>query len=91
MALSSLPPDVLSQLAITVVRQASERTARERTSILSLCAEAVEFAKEATGDDVAVRAQAASRLLLDLAYPELGEERLQQLTLACEKAARHLA
>lgn len=91
MAISSLPPDVLSRLAITVVRQASERTARERTSILSICADAIEFAKETAGPDVSVRARSAARLLLELAYPELGDERLEQLSIACEKAAHNLA
>lgn len=91
MAISSLPPEVLSRLAITIVRQAGDRTAQDRTSILSLCAEAIEFAKEASGPEVGIRARSAAGLLLSLSYPELGEERLRELSIACEKAAHNLA
>ena len=77
----------LHLLSSAVVAQASGQDIRTRTTILSLCIEAVAFALEGERCLVGTRARSAAHLLLELARPDLGEDALRELSAACERAA----
>ena len=83
---SAMPTDCLPTLRRAVVEHAGQGT-ETRNTVLSLCIEAVAFAREAEPREVGVRAQSAAHLLLDLVCPELGEAAIHELSLACERAA----
>jgi hypothetical protein len=83
---SALPTDCLPALRRAVVAHAGPGT-DVRTTVLSLCIEAVAFAREADPSEVGVRAQSAAHLLLELICPELDTGSLHELSMACERAA----
>ena len=83
---SAMPTDCLPTLRRAVVAHTSPGT-ELRTTVLSLCIEAVAFAREAEPALVGTRAQSAAHLLLELTCPELDSASLRELSDACERAA----
>lgn len=83
---SAMPTDCLPTLRRAVETYAGPGT-EARTTVLSLCIEAVAFAREADSRQVATRARSAAYLLLELTCPDLGTTSLDELSLACERAA----
>jgi hypothetical protein len=81
-----MPTDCLTTLRRAVEEHVAPGT-RLRTTALSLCIEAVAFAREDEPDAVAMRAGSASQLLLELTCPSLSPITVQELTAACERAA----
>ena len=81
-----MPTDSLTALRMAVVEHVDARTDL-RTTALSLCIEAVVFAREAEPDRVGTRARSSAHLLLELTCPQLGSESIQALSVACERAA----
>ena len=81
-----MPTDSLTALRLAVVEHVGTGT-RIRTIALSLCIEAVVFAREAEPGMVGTRARSAAHLLLELTCPQLGPASIQALSLACERAA----
>lgn len=83
---SPMPTDCLTALRIAVEEHAGTGT-RVRTTVLSLCIEAVAFGREGEPGMVATRARSAAHLLLELVCPHLDAASVQALSLACERAA----
>ena len=83
---SALPTDCLPTLRRAVVEHAGDGT-EVRTTVLSLCIEAVAFAREGEARLVGTRARSAAHLLLELTCPQLDATSVQELSLACERAA----
>jgi hypothetical protein len=81
-----MPTDSLTALRLAVQEHAGPET-RIRTTALSLCIEAVVFAREAEPALVGTRARSAAHLLLELTCPQLGPASIEALSLACERAA----
>lgn len=81
-----MPTDSLTALRLAVVEHVDPGTAI-RTTALSLCIEAVVFAREAEPALVGTRARSAAHLLLELTCPQLGEPAITALAVACERAA----
>jgi hypothetical protein len=83
---SAMPTDCLTELRLAVEGNVAPGT-RLRTTALSLCIEAVAFAREARGEHVGTRARSSAHLLLEHTCPELDAESLRELSVACERAA----
>jgi hypothetical protein len=83
---SAMPTDCLPTLRRAVETHAGAGT-EARTTVLSLCIEAVAFAREASSAQVGTRARSAAHLLLELTCPDLDAASLRELSLACERAA----
>jgi hypothetical protein len=83
---STMPTDCLTALRLAVEEHAGEGTPI-RTTALSLCIEAVAFAREGRPREVGLRARTAAALLLDLTCPELDPRAVEALAAACERAA----
>jgi hypothetical protein len=81
-----MPTDSLTALRMAVMEHVEAGT-DIRTTALSLCIEAVVFAREAEPGLVGTRARSAAQLLLELTCPQLGETSIQALSVACERAA----
>ena len=81
-----MPTDSLTALRLAVQEHVGSGTAI-RTTALSLCIEAVVFAREAESAMVGTRARSAAHLMLELTCPELGEASIEALSVACERAA----
>jgi hypothetical protein len=81
---------VLEDLARCVEEHSGRYGAPAQLRVLDLCAEAVSFAREGERATIGDRARAASHLLLELVCPFLGRTSVQQLSLACERAAVQL-
>ena len=81
-----MPTDSLTALRLAVVEHVDART-DIRTTALSLCIEAVVFAREAEPGLVGTRARSSAHLLLELTCPQLGADSIRALALACERAA----
>jgi hypothetical protein len=82
--------EVLEDLARVVEEHTGRYGAPAHLRVLDICAESVAFGREGGGAAIAVRARAASHLLLELVCPYLGRASLQQLSVACERAALQL-
>lgn len=87
---SSVSPQTLSLLAATLDLHGLRQGSRDRIVALSLCMDAVAFARETEprwAGTVGSRARSAAHLLLDLICPELDETIVRELSVACERAA----
>lgn len=87
---SSVSPQTLSLLAATLDLQGLRQGSRVRIVALSLCMDAVAFAREAEPGwvgTVGSRARASAQLLLELICPELDDAIVRELAVACERAA----
>jgi hypothetical protein len=84
---SPVPFESLTALSRAVDEHLGHRGMRTRSSVFSLCIEAVAFGREADRDQVGVRARSAAHLLLELACPDLDATTLDELAQACERAA----
>jgi hypothetical protein len=82
--------EVLEDLARTVEEHTGRYGAPAHLRVLDICAEAVAFGREGDPEATGTRARAASHLLLELVCPFLGRASLQQLSVACERAALQL-
>ena len=85
-AWSTMPIDCLTALRLAAEEHAGEGTSI-RTTVLSLCIEAVAFAREGRAREVGPRARSAATLLLELTCPELDPRAVEALAAACERAA----
>lgn len=83
---TALPTDCLPTLRQAVVAHVGPGI-EARTTVLSLCIEAVAFAREAAPGEVATRAHSAAHLLLELTCPQLDTASVHELSMACERAA----
>lgn len=81
-----MPTDSLTALRLAVQEHVGPET-RSRTTALSLCIEAVVFAREAESALVGTRARSAAHLLLELTCPQLDHTSIEALSRACERAA----
>jgi hypothetical protein len=84
---SPVPFESLTALSVAVDSHLSLRGPTTRATVFSLCIEAVAFGREAEAELVGARTRSAAHLLLELACPELDEEVLDRLSVACEHAA----
>jgi hypothetical protein len=84
---SPVPFESLTALSVAVDSHLSLRGPTTRATVFSLCIEAVAFGREAEAELVGARTRSAAHLLLELACPELDEEVLHRLSVACEQAA----
>lgn len=84
---SSVSQQTLVLLAATLDQHGLQQGSRARIVALSLCMDAVAFAREAEPAMVGTRARAAAHLLLDLICPDLDEVVVRELSIACERAA----
>jgi hypothetical protein len=82
--------EVLEDLARVVEDHTGRYGAPAHLRVLDICAESVAFGRESQGPDIGIRARAAAHLLLELVCPFLGRTSLQQLSMACERAALEL-
>lgn len=82
-----VPFERLTALSLVVDHELGDRGQDTRASVFSLCIEAIAFGREAEPDLVATRARSAAHLLLELSFPELGDQALAELCRACERAA----
>jgi hypothetical protein len=85
--MSPIPFEGLTALSRAVDEHLADRGMRTRSSVFSLCIEAVAFGREVDGPVVGTRARSAAYLLLELSCPELDDPELTELSLACERAA----
>lgn len=88
--MSIMPPvpfESLTALSRAVDENLAGSGIHTRTSVFSLCIEAVAFGREAETGQVATRARSAAHLLLDLSFPDLDAEAIRELSVACERAA----
>jgi hypothetical protein len=85
--MSPVSAESLHLLSAAVVAHADGQDIRTRTTMLSLCIEAVAFGLEAEAGQAGTRARDAAHLMLELARPELGDVALHELSVACERAA----
>ena len=84
---SPVSAESLHLLSSAVVEHAGGHGIRTRTILLSLCIESVAFGLEAEPGMVGTRARSAAHLLLELTCPELDDDALHELSVACERAA----
>jgi hypothetical protein len=84
---SPVPIESLTALSVAVDSQLARRGPNTRATVFSLCIEAVAFGREGAAGLVGSRARNAAHLLLELACPELDEQVLERLSVACEHAA----
>lgn len=87
MSTTPVPFSSLTALSRAVDELLFHRGMRTRSSVFSLCIEAVAFGREVESPDVAMRSRSAGHLLIQLAHPELDEAVISALALACEEAA----
>jgi hypothetical protein len=88
--MSIMPPvpfESLTALSRAVDEHLPGRGIDTRTSVFSLCVEAVAFGREGEPTLVATRARSAAHLLLDLSFPDLDADAIHELSVACERAA----
>ena len=87
MSTTPVPFESLTTLSRAVDELLFHRGMETRSSVFSLCVEAVAFSREVDGPLVAMRARSAAHLLIELACPDLDEAVVRALALACEQAA----
>jgi hypothetical protein len=88
--MSIMPPvpfESLTALSRAVDEHLADRGIHTRTSVFSLCIEAVAFGREADPELVATRARSSAHLLLELSFPDVDDDAIRELSLACERAA----
>jgi hypothetical protein len=88
--MSIMPPvplESLTALSRAVDEHLSDRGIHTRTSVFSLCIEAVAFGREGEAGTVATRARSAAHLLLELSFPDIHDDAIRELSVACERAA----
>lgn len=86
-SLSALEPEVVSSLAVAVVRHGSTCTPDARSVMLQFCVESVVAAVELGSPRPGVVARSAVRMLLEQTYPALPDVAICELAVACELAA----
>ena len=87
MSTTPVPFSSLTALSRAVDELLFHRGMRTRSSVFSLCVEAVSFGREEGASGVAIRTRSAAHLLVQLAHPELDDAVVRALALACEEAA----
>jgi len=85
--MSSVPFESLTALSRAVDTHLPHRGITTRSTVFSICIEAVAFGLEVDGPLIATRARAASHLLLELTQPDLDPTVVGALAIACERAA----
>jgi hypothetical protein len=80
-----LDPELAELLGHTVDAHVTDPG--ERELVLTLCAEAIEYAREHGSEGFGQRARTTAGLLLGLARPDLDPELRHELAVACELAA----
>jgi hypothetical protein len=84
--MSSVPFQSLTALSRAVDAQLPHRGITTRSSVFSLCIEAVAFGLEVDGPLSATRAGSAAHLLLELTQPDLDPTVADALAEACRRA-----
>jgi hypothetical protein len=88
--MSIMPPvplESLTELSRAVDEHLADCGIHTRTSVFSLCIEAVVFGREGEAGSVATRARSAAHLLLELSFPDIHDDAIRELSIACERAA----
>ena len=86
-SLSALEPEVVSGLAVAVVRHGGGFTPDARSVMLQFCVESVLAAVDLEAPRPGVVARSAVRMLLEETYPTLEDSAVCELAVACELAA----